>query len=380
MMQEKNPIVFKIPPYKDILGLLQQDDIQEPISHEVFANLKNRLNTSKTKMDGIPTKKYTGLATKLDVYNGLRKFVEVQFNAQRVSNAWLKIYELMSIFTPITKKNPYIFCNAELPGAFLLGLNHYIRAPLPHTNYEWVASSLISDDKKSLGDFYGLYRKYNEKWLMDLKQGLNGDVTEMKTIKHIAKYFATRKVDLYTSDLGMDVSADYNKQEDIHMHANLGQILSGLISVDIGGSFITKQYTFFETFTLNLIVLLSGMFREFYICKPLTSRPLNSEIYLVGLGFIGAPGVIAVLTDRLREKNLSPIFSLTPAVEQIRIIAEAGNAIFGRQADLIDKYIELSLMPNLPRMIEFDASFKKEKEKEFCKKYDIKWLDRKLWI
>jgi hypothetical protein len=44
------------------------------------------------------------------------------------------------------------------------------------------------------------------------------------------------KVDLYTSDLGFDVSSDYNNQELIQLPANIGQILTGLLTLKKGGS------------------------------------------------------------------------------------------------------------------------------------------------
>ena len=60
-----------------------------------------------------------------------------------------------------------IFCNAELPGAFIYAIHHYIQTKT-NTTYDWCANSLLSDDISILGDEFGLFKRFPEKWFHNL--------------------------------------------------------------------------------------------------------------------------------------------------------------------------------------------------------------------
>ena len=86
----------------------------------------------------------------------------------------------------------------------------------------------------------------------------------------------------------------------------MGQVVSGLLSLAIGGHFVTKQFTFVTPFTRSLIAIVASLFDQTYITKPKTSRPLNSEIYLVGKGFKGiSPELAQALLDRCEAYKAS---------------------------------------------------------------------------
>lgn len=108
-----------------------------------------------------------------------------------------------------------------------------------------------------------------------------------------------RGASLYTSDAGIDVSADYNGQEASTAVLNFGQVLCGLLALAPGGSLVTKQYTFMLPLNRQLLMVLAASFEALMVVKPRTSRPANSEVYIVGIGFRGlAPGVGAALLRR----------------------------------------------------------------------------------
>ena len=58
-----------------------------------------------------------------------------------------------------------------------------------------------------------------------------------------------------------------------------------LYNLKNGGNCVIKHYTFFEKYTLVYLMLFSKLFKECYIYKPFSSKSLNSEVYIVGLGF-----------------------------------------------------------------------------------------------
>ena len=141
----------------------------------------------------------------------------------------------------------------------------------------------------------------------------NGDVTSIDNQKEFYNRCGST-VDLYTSDLGFDVSSDYNKQEELHAHANLGQIITGLLVLKKGGSLLTKQYTYFEPFTVSLMGALTLLFEHVYICKPMFSKPANSETYIVCKNYYGVPknvfesnSIHRQLLDRLGKWSFTPL-------------------------------------------------------------------------
>jgi hypothetical protein len=227
-----------------------------------------------------------------DPFKDEKETVVLLGNTYNVSNAWLKCYEMLQHFhmIPDALSSPSFmhFDNAAFPGSFILAVHHYIKTRRVWANKAvWRGSSLLDiteQTKSPLEDKYGLYREYKSNWLMNANN--NGDVTIESNQRDFHKQIGG-KVDIYTSDLGFDVSSDYNNQESLHAYANIGQILSGLLTLKPGGCFITKQYTFFEPITCSVMYAAATFFDEFYLCKPYTSREANSETYLVGIGFKG---------------------------------------------------------------------------------------------
>jgi hypothetical protein len=142
----------------------------------------------------------------------------------------------------------------------------------------------------------------------------DGDVTSVDNQKDFEKKLSG-KVDLYTSDLGFDVSSDYSKQETFHAHANLGQIITALLVLKKGGNMVTKQYSYFQPFTVSLMGLLTMVFERVEVCKPMFSKSGNSETYLIGLRYKGdaktntGESVIKLLLDRLSDFSMRPLIT-----------------------------------------------------------------------
>ena len=295
--------------------------------------IKEKLNKTKSQLDVIfreDNKTYEFITNKLDPLKAHKYEIASQTNAEHVSNAWLKCYEILSHYGELiipkkyddkTNDNPFIvFCNAELPGSFIYAINHYIstRAGMEPWKWKWFANSklpttttIIQKGKENiLYDEYGLAAKYPQRWLM-LRFENDGDVTDPEIQEKIQTFFEEKennKVDLYTSDLGFDVSVDFNQQETLHAYANLGQIFSGLITLKMGGTMIVKMFTFFETFSVTLIAILTTLFERLDIAKPVSSKEGNSEIYLIGIGYKGFQEEDRfILWNRLKSFSMFPL-------------------------------------------------------------------------
>jgi len=88
-------------------------------------------------------------------------------------------------------------------------------------------------------------------------------------------------MDLITADGGFDFSKDFNNQELSMEPLLFAQIAFAVAMQKKGGHFVLKVFDCFHDATVDLLVLLSSMYRECYITKPLTSRFGNSEKYVV---------------------------------------------------------------------------------------------------
>ena len=112
------------------------------------------------------------------------------------------------------------------------------------------------------------------------------------------------KVDLVTADGGYHINTDdENIKEQIHFPLFYNESITALAIQKKGGCFILKVYDMFSLPTCQLFTLLSMYYKEVYITKPLTSRPANSERYIVCLGFKGI-GKKTLMKLLLTAKNI----------------------------------------------------------------------------
>jgi hypothetical protein len=335
-----------------------------------FAAIDRAVAAAKQRLEDIPDKEFEPLMRAIDLYAGsLKRTLRVDYGVTISTNAFLKMYELivqMRLLSCETGAQRHIgaFCNAEFPGAFIVAINHYVKTMCPEANLDWVASSYYPEDAAALGDTtilgdqYGIYAGNRDSWLMGpppnaLPAGsppLTGDLTDAAVVAALADAVHARfgkggnaptGAALYTSDAGIDVSSDFNRQEELTALLNYGQVLCGVLSLAPGCHLVTKQYTFVTRFTRSLIALLAALFDEMYVVKPLTSRPVNSEVYLVGKGFRGIDRDLAVaLLDRLAAYKAapdttpcdwSPLLDPTLTADVDAALLRAGRQIHERQ-------------------------------------------------
>jgi cap2 methyltransferase len=66
---------------------------------------------------------------------------------------------------------------------------------------------------------------------------------------------------------------------------HLGHLLCALATLSKHGAMVLKEFTQFEAPSISLLYLMSFCFAELKIVKPATSRPGNSEIYIIGMDY-----------------------------------------------------------------------------------------------
>jgi hypothetical protein len=189
-----------------------------------------------------------------------------------------------------------------------------------------------------LYDNYGIYAADPSNWLMD--RDYNGDVTSLRVLNHLEtvqrpKLFNSG-VWIYKSDLGFDVSQDYNNQEVLSAKGNLGQILYGLLVIANGGWMITKQFTMHSDFTLTMMYLLIDCFDELYVVKPMTSKMSNGETYLIGKGYKRNDRVIDMFKTKIDNFECTPFECELPEWYLCKML-NANKMLAENQIKMIEK-------------------------------------------
>lgn len=249
--------------------------------------LKSRLDIERNKMDKYPDKKQLHrYIMKHYEYDSLKYQLRESLGKKYITNAWLKTYELFKKFKLVGN----VFFNANAPGTSSDAYLQYIKDEAIETPIDWVASTYVPTTEKgsTLGDTYGLIKETKSHWLMNDYN--NGDTTKVDNILDFAIQIRARfnkLCDIYFSDIAIDVGEDYNNEELLEAKEVLGQNIAGLYCLDRGGVYITKQRGLFLPLSIWFVSLLYDLFDVVYITKPETSKPFNSEIYIVGLVYRG---------------------------------------------------------------------------------------------
>lgn len=249
-----------------------------------FTDLKNKLNKEKNKFDELSIKEYDTLLKRNNPYYELVRILKQKLESKFITNAYIKMRELIVKFSDkLTFTNSVLV--AELPGSFILCLERFCKER--NLQYSWLANSYLGDKKNDyLSDQFGLLKKYPDKWLLGAFG--NGDITRLDNIRSIiqdARYIH-RNINFVSGDAKVITKDDkgntnWDTEEIDNIPVITCEIILSIYLLDVGGSAIIKIFSFCERQSQASIYLCIENFEEVYLVKPLTSRPANSEAYLV---------------------------------------------------------------------------------------------------
>lgn len=136
-----------------------------------------------------------------------------------------------------------------------------------------------------LEDFYAAPSELFEPYYGEGGIEGDGDITRPENVSAFRNFVleSTEKRGLHflMADGGFSVEGQENIQEILSKQLLLCQILTALSVVRPGGHFVCKTFDLFTPFSVGLIYLLFLCFERVSLFKPLTSRPANSERYVV---------------------------------------------------------------------------------------------------
>ena len=133
----------------------------------------------------------------------------------------------------------------------------------------------------------------------------NGDIRNLDNITYFKPILG--EVDSITSDCGICIDeSKLNLQEDLTAETDFAQFYNMVNLLKVGGNGIIKMFIPLRLpSNVCLIYTLTKLFKNVYIIKPITSRPNNSEVYIVGKEFMG---IDKELLDKLKKllNNFDP--------------------------------------------------------------------------
>ena len=254
-----------------------EEDIQSDntLDSVTVQELETKLITLKKKIDvyydaNRKYNKWNVMSRDLHQYEG----VVVKSPFRSVSRAFYKLMEILVSFKSKLSQGKTSFETlhlCEAPGGFIQ------------------ACLLIYGDK--IRKFYTSSIDSPIKYHKEIKNNTKGhilsaDILDHKTSDVIFNNCPPNGYFLITADGAFDVSNNYEDQEKATYDLLFNEIAIALSSQTQGGSFILKLFDCFHPRTWNLIVWLKKCYKEVHICKPPSSRPVNSEKYCVCINFI----------------------------------------------------------------------------------------------
>ncbi|CAF0732775.1 unnamed protein product [Adineta steineri] len=119
----------------------------------------------------------------------------------------------------------------------------------------------------------------------------DGDIFKSENIDALQNYVNKctmhQGVHIVMADGGFSVEGQENIQEILSKQLYLCQFLTALSILRPGGHFVCKLFDIFTPFSVGLVYLMYRTFDKISIHKPVTSRPANSERYIICKGLRG---------------------------------------------------------------------------------------------
>jgi 23S rRNA U2552 (ribose-2'-O)-methylase RlmE/FtsJ len=219
-----------------------------------------------------------------------------------VSRAFYKLWEMLIMFDLFPKTTgPIVSAHlAEAPGSFVQALIFFREKFYKSSDYSKDSHYVISIDDNGISGIPSFKKEFRKEYSrVKIYEQDGGDLTNTKSIEKFVKF--SSKANLVTADGGF-IWKDENFQEQEAYRLVLGEIITALKIQADGGSFILKLFEMYTNISIKMISVLSSVYQEVYITKPLTSRPSNSERYIVCKGFKGIDPIVIKSMEELLER------------------------------------------------------------------------------
>ena len=256
-----------------------------------------------------------------------------------ISRSYFKLWEIMTDFEDKlgmkTKPDMKVACLAEGPGGFIEAICNY----RSNNNDKIYGMTLISSDKNIPS--WKIPEKLMAKKDIVLLRGSDGtgSLYDIINVDSFIQSVGMNSCELVTADGGFDFSNAFNKQEEISTKLIISEIYTTLHVQRDGGTFILKVYDIHSPVTIQLLYLLKLLYSSISFVKPFSSRPANSEKYVVCMGFNSHHPKLNDLCKTLHKCIINPKadINVTVPIQFIYDVSEFNTYYILRQIIHINK-------------------------------------------
>lgn len=359
------------------------EDILEDLNYKIVDNIlpeqpqekygfNNILNIHRNKIDKIDT----------DIWKKVRWYInDYDFLVKDpiINRAFYKYWEIINVFDIFNNytDTDVIFHCAEAPGGFIQGSNIYLQLEnfsLPKVEEPSIVDddgwTTVSKKKKKTEKFYKIYtislnkdlpqyktynlpsynkRVINRNICVTYGKDNTGDINNLDNIHYIRNMMGKHESYLVTADGGFDEGTDFNNKEQLHYYLILNEIYTALCLQKHEGYFILKVFDIFTSTSIHLLYLLNLVYGEVFVYKPKTSRPTNSEKYIICKNFklknkSNLLQKLRELSEKLQlQKHRYSSFTLFDSIPSsfVEKINEMNTTLLKKQCDNLQKAIDL---------------------------------------
>lgn len=277
------------------------NDIDENVEKEIYS-INNTLNlllvTEKKKIDKYYTiwDKYKKFSNEYEfLYSSHDSTYKSLIADSKVSRSYFKLWEILNDYDLLSnlESNVKIANICEAPGGFIESIIDYITGKrkdntLYDVNYFFYGFSIMKEKDKSIPiwkikkmqPFYKVHI-----WLNN-KHDNAGNIYDYTNILDYITNVTPNACKLITCDGGFDINGDYEHQEALLNKLLLCETYLILRLQKNKGSSVIKFFDLFSINTMKIIYILSLFYKSISFVKPLSSRPANSEKYLLCEDFV----------------------------------------------------------------------------------------------
>jgi hypothetical protein len=267
------------------------------VEFKTLVNLKNNIDAITNSSSWDRAKKLTNPYELVYTPN---KKLKIDSIADRnpLSRSYFKLWEILHEFTkeniyPDNHKMLYqtpkikVAHIAEGPGGFMEAMLNF-RNQLDYHNDSVYGITLYPSSKEVPG-WRKTHNLLKQNSNIDIIYGRDktGNIYNIDNITDFRAHVGSGQAEIVTADGGFDFSIDFDKQEELALHLIFCEIVCALSVQKIGGMFICKVFDLYTHLSIKFIYLLKCLYNTVHIYKPSTSRPANSEKYIIACGFKG---------------------------------------------------------------------------------------------
>jgi 23S rRNA U2552 (ribose-2'-O)-methylase RlmE/FtsJ len=348
------------------------------IEKERIDQLENNENWDKMKKIGNPYELIYTNYCKRRKNDSISKYIPI-------SRSYFKMWEIFynfSLLKHFDQTKQHVFAHlAEGPGGFMEATYNYRMKVIKKTQlFDKFFGITLKPTNDYIPDWNKIKKTFNNNPNVFIDYGNLYFINEVKT--YIEK-FRINKANLVTADGGFDYSSNFNGQEINSCQIIYSECAVALNILKLHGSFVCKIFDLFSVSMLQILYIVSNCFQHVYIYKPETSRPANSEKYLVCLYYKDnlskefKNNLINIIDEwyKLSEKitdSENVIFKNVKVSNNfIRILNEYNEKYIKNQMFYLNKTIELS-KNKIDKEHYYEIIQEQVKNaKNWCTKYDV---------